>query len=293
MLFDLLAAGANSGLATRLQKLTGLEVHAAFADQPLQALRQCTSLTHLDISGSDQQDCLASGPAAALQAMHRLTRLHMCSGDLQCPDMMAAFASALQPLTQLQHLHLARCRLGEAVLAALAPALSAMPGLQALDVGNNRLSDEAGAKALCTLVGAVPGLTHLDVSFSRFQDEGAALLAPVLRGMTRLQPLNMCGALTSDNGMALLAPALAALPRLCMLDLSCNQLGTSAASALQHVLAGEGSPLRVLKLSSNVFLREGASGLSTAARLQGLDIRYTRLWPQRAAACRHLCSRLS
>ena len=177
MLSDLLAAGVASGLAIRLRKLTGMTVTAEGAAQQLQALQHCTSLTHLDISGSYLRDCLVVDLAAALQAMPRLTCLHMCSCDLQSQLVVAALASALQPLTQLQHLHLANCRIGEAELAALAPALSGMPGLQTLDVSKNRLLRGAGAEALCTLLGAVPGLTHLDISYSPLLEEGAALLA--------------------------------------------------------------------------------------------------------------------
>ena len=78
MLSDLLAAGAASGLATRLQTLTSIRLTESYAEHQLQALRQCTGLTHLDISASDLQDCLAVELTAALQAMPSLTRLHMC-----------------------------------------------------------------------------------------------------------------------------------------------------------------------------------------------------------------------
>ena len=199
--------------------------------QRLQALRQCTALTHLDISGSYLQDCLAGELAAALQAMPRLTRLHACNCALQSQRSVVAIASALQPLTQLQHLHLARSRLGEAGLAALAPALSAMPGLQTLHVGDNRVSVK-GTRHLCTLLGAVPGLTHLDVSCSPLRGEGAPLLAAVVRGMTSLQTLNMSYYCTGDIGMVAFAPALAALPHLHTLNLSANELGTGAVSML-------------------------------------------------------------
>ena len=176
LLLDLLAAGLASGLATRLRKLTGIAVEAACADQQLQALRQGTGLTHLDISGGHLQDCPAVEVAAALQAMPRLTRLHMRSCNLQSQRVVAALASALRPLTQLQHLCLSGSRLGEAGAASLAPALSAMPGLQTLDVSSSYLREAAGAKALCTLLGAVLRLTHLDVNNNVLWDEGAALL---------------------------------------------------------------------------------------------------------------------
>ena len=94
MLLDLLAAGAASDLATRLQTLTGINVTAACAVLQLQVLRQCTGLTHLDISGSDLQDCLAVELAAALQAMHRLTRLRICC-EVKSQRIMSALASAL------------------------------------------------------------------------------------------------------------------------------------------------------------------------------------------------------
>ena len=86
MLSDLLAAGATSGLATRLRVLTGITVTAAFAVQQLQALRHCTSLTHLDIRGRDLQVYLkqhcqqaALELTAALQGLHLLTCLRVPS----------------------------------------------------------------------------------------------------------------------------------------------------------------------------------------------------------------------
>ena len=281
MLPDLLAAGLASGLANRLRQLTGIRVQAACALQQLQALRQCTGLTNLDISGSDLQDCPAANLAAALQAMPGLTRLHLCSCTLQSQRVAAALGSALQSLTRLQHLHLARSRLRQAGLAALVPALSAMPDLQTLDVGATSMpaSGPQGANALCTLLGAVPGLTHLDVSFSRLQDGGTLLLAAVLRSMTRLQTLNMYGSHLGDAGMLILAPALAELPHLHTLDLCGNELGASAVSMLRLVLAKEGSSLRNLDLGFNGFKMEGAqllaSGLSTATQLQGLSLEQT------------------
>ena len=116
MLLDLLAAGVAAVLATRLRRLTGVTITAASGVQRLQALRQRTGLTHLDISSSYLQGTLAG---AALQAMPRLTSLHVCDCDLQSQRVVAAFASALQHLTQLQHLHLR----GSPSLGRLAPSL--------------------------------------------------------------------------------------------------------------------------------------------------------------------------
>ena len=104
-------------------------------------------------------------------------------------------ASAVQPLTQLQHLDLAGNNIKVPGLLALAPALSAMPALQTLVVSSNYTGWKARAdwvEALCALLSIVPGLTHLNVVGSNsLLDEGVTLLAPVLRGMTGLQHLNL------------------------------------------------------------------------------------------------------
>ena len=271
----------TSGLATQLQKLTGIRVTAACAVQQLQALRQCTGLTHLDISNSELQGFLPVELRAALQAMPRLTLLRVCNCKLQSQVVVAALASVLQPLTQLQHLHLARFCAGEARLVALAPALCAMPGLHTLDVSATSMSWTEGAKALCTLLGAVPGLTHLDVTYTCLRGEGAPLLAEVLRGLSLLQSLIMCGSNIGDWVMVALAPTFAALPHLHTLDLSSNVLGTNAVTMLQPVLASQGSPLRELDLSFNGNKAVGAlsfgTELSTATQLRGLNLDHT--WP--------------
>ena len=83
-LLGLLAAGAASGLAAHLRKLTGVRVATDCAVQQLQALRQCASLTHLGISGTALQDCSAEQGhqavlrlGAALQGMRSLTCLQL------------------------------------------------------------------------------------------------------------------------------------------------------------------------------------------------------------------------
>ena len=222
-LSDLLSVGAASGLATRLCKLTSMEVTAACADQQLQALRQCTGLTHLHISVIDLQERVSVELAAALQGLHSLTRLHVSGYKLRGDNVVVPLASAVQHLTQLQHLHLAKNDIGVAALTALVPALSAMPALQTLVINCKclRPADRvAWTEALCTLLIVVPGLTHLNAGRNSMRDEGLALLAPALRGMTRLQHLDLSHNFVGSRGTAAIAPALAALPNLQTLDLS-------------------------------------------------------------------------
>ena len=278
---NLLTAGAATGLATRLRKLTGIQPHAEDTAQQLQALQLCTSLTHLDFDGRQLGNWLAQhGPqgaallSAALQGMGGLTYLRVGSCCLQSQH-AAVLASALHPLTQLLHLHLPGSLRGAGV-AALAPTLSAMPGLQTLDVSYNALVGVQGAQALCTVLNVVSGLTLLDVSDNAFETEGVALLAPVLRGMTCLHTLNMRHTHIGDGGIAMLAPALAAPPCLHTLDLRGNGLGAQAMSALQPLWVKQGSLLRKLDLGDKPLDLEGAqplaAGLSSLPVLQDLSL---------------------
>ena len=225
--------------------------------------------------------------------MHSLTCLHLDSWQLQP---VTIFASALQPLTQLQHLHVVSSRLEVSALAALVPAQSGMRGLETVDVCNNLIDVDGPeeVQALCTLLGVVPGLTHLDVSWSCLRAQGAVLLASVLRDMTHLQTLKMLGCDISADGMATLAPALAALPHIHTLDLRFNALGARAVSALPPVWGRERSPLRKLRLGADPLELEGASavaaGLSTATQLPQLNLFHTNLG--KGAGWRH-CLRFS
>ena len=98
---NLLAAGAATGLAPRMRKLTGVQADSQGTDRQLQALQQCTSLTHLDFDGSQLGNWLtqkgAQGAAllsAALQGMRGLTYLRVGNSNLQ-PQHAAALASTL------------------------------------------------------------------------------------------------------------------------------------------------------------------------------------------------------
>ena len=108
MLSDLLAAGAGSGLPARLRKLGGVQVSAECAEQQLQALRQRTGLTHLDINGTALQNRSAEESRqalmklkAALQGMRSLTCLHLRWWILQSEVAVTTLAPVLWPLTQL------------------------------------------------------------------------------------------------------------------------------------------------------------------------------------------------
>ena len=287
-LSGLTASGAAAGLPTRLRKLA-IDVRA---DVPLQLLilQVHTSLTHLDISHTQYGHGLELGPVLgkpraaaqkeAFQNLQSLTYLRIQHCELTpCKLTPEGITAALQPLTQLQHLLLPGSGFGGAGVAALAPAQSAMPRLQTLDVGSNSLSGVEGAQALCTVLDVVPGLTHLDVSDNDLRRKGAPLLAPVLQAMTCLQTLIMRYTWMGHKGMAKIAPALAALSHPHTLDITCKQLSSEAMSALQPVLAREARPLRKLDLSHNQLGLGGgrvlASGLSASLQLLVLNLEAT------------------
>lgn len=298
MLSDLLAAGSasGSGLASRLRTLVGGWV-GADAPQELPALQHCTSLTHLDISYAHLGTWLsrpgghaAAALAASFKGMRSLTYLraeHCQLDSSRTVGPMHSFASALRPLTQLQHLHLAKNRIGAVGLGALRPVAAGMLQLQTLDVADCCIQSMAGAQALQDLLCVTPCLTHLCVSGNSIGPQGAAGLASALRGVTCLQSLHIGRAALGDSGVRLLTPVLAALPCLHTLDLSFNELlrwcwlptllpaGSTGGSAA--------SPLRTLDVIGNPLVDGDARVWTTvlsagALQLQSLNLSDTQLW---------------
>lgn len=271
---QVLTVGTATGLAARLQRLTGRIALPPAKD--LQLLQHCTRLSHLDIRGSPLGEWLskeggegAAMLATAFQGMRSLTDLQAVDCHLQ-PPAATAFVPALQTLTQLRHLNLASNHLGASGLASLVPAVSAMPGLQTLDVSENHLEASAGAEALSSVLRHTPALTYLDAGWNQLTAEGAAALAPALLAVPDLQELHLKRTWLGDAGVAALAPTLAALPRLHTLSLSLNVVEEHGVVALQQQMATTSSPLRNLDLSSNPLTPRGAIAL--AAMLQAAPL---------------------
>lgn len=287
---ELLEAGAPQGLATRLKKLTGMdlipETRALYAQhmqwqRMLQPLQQCTSLTHLDVSSGMFGKWLQFGrrDVAALtgvfQGMRSLTYLCANSCGIS-PTEARALAAVLGVLTQLQHLHLRLNRLDRASLPELAPSLSAMPRLQTLAINIRELSCPGAVQPVCAVLGSVPSLTALCVRGAELVGnsvEAAAALASSLRGLTRLQQLHLDN-LRYDarfGALAALAPALASMPHLQALGLRVQCEGHpgdgDVVRALQPVLSRADSPLRRLRqldLSGSRLHLGGARALAAA-----------------------------
>ena len=113
-----------------------------------------------------------------------LTGLFLCLAHIG-PRTAAALAAALthRTLPSLAHLGLPNNPLGNAGLAALAPALRQLPTLQTLSLTNTSIGDEGLAALVAPPTAGVLGsLVSLYIGGNEITDAGCATLASSLRG---------------------------------------------------------------------------------------------------------------
>ncbi|EOD22570.1 hypothetical protein EMIHUDRAFT_469610 [Emiliania huxleyi CCMP1516] len=165
---------------------------------------------------------------------------------------------------------------GNAEAAQLAEVLAsgAVPRLEELDLGDNKIGDE-GFEALAAALGkegAVPRLEQLYLEGNKIGDEGCKALAAALGkegAVPRLENLHLRFNKIGDESCKALATALGkegAAPRLETLELGFNQIGDESCKALAAALGKEGAAprLETLELGFNQIGDEGCKALAAA-----------------------------
>ena len=123
---------------------------------------------------------------ACLIRSRRCSNVELGLGDAQTgPQGATALAPALtkRALPSLEMLHLWSNQIGDAGLAALAPALRQLPKLEVLFLSGSQIADQGLASLLAPpTAGVLPSLHNFYLDDNQITDEGFAALASALRG---------------------------------------------------------------------------------------------------------------
>ncbi len=175
----------------------------------------------------------------------------------QCTSTLGVFSR----LHSLKHLVLAGIGIDETEMAAVAPALGLLPGLQTLDLSRTNLRGSS-ITVLAPVLGGLSELRslHLDGNWELGWN-GAAALGSTLSPLVSLRVLGLNGSELGSARISALAPAIQQLTLLQHLDIGNNWFG------------GEGAATCVCVVSGNREHRMQLPGsfLGSAALLQGPD----------------------
>ena len=216
-------------------------------------------------------------------------QLHKLDVQFEDDSVNEAEAKALAPplsqLASLQALDLCGCRLRVAALEALAPAVQTLTQLKMLDLSSDFKAAELAV--LAPAVQSVSGLQRLSLRWSSLAVEGAAPHILTLFDLPLLQSLDVGNMQLEAGGARALGPALLQLTALTRLDLDCNNLRAEGAAALAPSIARL-TTLQCLNLRVNGLGMEAmaalAPSLANLKALRELDLGWNKMGPGGAAA---------
>ena len=202
------------------------------------ALMCLSQLAFLRLNGSGIGANDAAALAQLLGTLTALTALSLAENKFG-EDGVEALAPALTRLSRLAALDLSCLGIGRGVdgAATLLEPLGALTALTALDLSDNNLYLVAADGALTRALSCLPRLANLrlanadiggDTDIMATADE----LAEHLGGLSTLTALNLCGNYLGPVVVQALAPALRRLPRLAALDLQRNFIEAADTAAL-------------------------------------------------------------
>jgi hypothetical protein len=159
------------------------------------------------------EGAVALGTVLGTGRLPRLACLNLSACGIAAAEIAALMPGLSHPSARLVSLDFSANNFGDASFEALTHALPRMPGIKCLDVGGNRLSNEA-LQRVCTALCCLPGLTHVRLSgIGGIMDRAAtAALVSALRSTSSLLKLDICRNAFSPE--ACVMGALAGLPLL-------------------------------------------------------------------------------
>lgn len=274
------------------------------------AVQQCTSLQHLELTEFRGEECVSSWElfksplAAALLALPNLRSLSLTRKSIATSDLLALHAKAEQHqqlLPELRSLDLSYNQLGASGARALAPVLSQLSSLEKLKLSMNgcgaqinmpvsstrrRPSGELsgdGLEALATVFGTLKKLKHIDVTGNPYlSNQGAAALSAAWSGLSNVEHLDMNNCHAFPKGSVSVCSVVSCFTQLTYLDLTSFSLvdgygNCAGARALADALTHHSS-LQHLFLAGTQLTADAvvalAPSISHQRQLQTLDLQF-------------------
>ena len=245
-----------------------------------------TALRKLQLQGNSICDLGATTLASALKNLTLLQLLSLNENKLG-PSGVKAMASVLA-LPKLSVLDISCNNLGDTGAVIAASALAGL-ALSELDIGHNGITDP-GASALALCLAGLTSLQNLNIGGNDFGVAGVQQMAWALPRLRILETLSLECIFLGDSGLEMLASTLVSLTSLQALDISYNALGSGPRS-LGLIFAAQRPTLISLKwldLKCNDLGSTGASALAAAlvgrTALQSLDVASNHIGDSGAAA---------
>lgn len=161
-------------------------------------------------------------------------------------------------VTALRVLHIHNNCMESAGLVQLAAIVAASPELEDLRLSSLRAGADA-TRAVADALEATSSLVALDLSDNTLDGEGACALGTVLTKQSRLARLVLRDMIMGNDAVAVLvAPLVHAEAPLEMLDLSGNDLSSSAVGNIVSLVRAKGGTLKTLLLEENELGDRGA-----------------------------------
>jgi Ran GTPase-activating protein (RanGAP) involved in mRNA processing and transport len=167
----------------------------------------------------------------ALKENTKITELNLSGNNIGDKE-AKALADMLKENTKITKLNLLKSNLGKDGAEELADMLKENKKIKTLNLSNSNLGKD-GAKALADMLKENKTLTELDLSLNNIGDKGAEELAKALKENTTLTTLKLSDNNIGDKGAKVLAEALKENKTLTKLDLrSNNNIGDKQVIAL-------------------------------------------------------------
>ena len=260
------------------------------------AITNIMSLTSLNFSNCGLQDNYMLAVCKAITNINSISYLNFCNNNINF-ESAKALADAMVNKSSLQQIDLYNCNLNEQGMIAI---LSALIDVRKLNLGANIITDEA-AKCLKQAIACNFSMTclylcdcalqhsnvylitealqesklfiELDLSCNAFSNQNCRDIANAVELNNNITHLNMSNCELEEEGMLLISDALTRTECLLFLNLSGNQINSSAAQNIATTVCNN-NRLKYLALSRCVLSVKGFKSIIESMKTKLQDIEH-------------------